>query len=104
MDVNGAAGVVAGHDGVKGQDAVVVAELDAAEGGVVEAVGVVGVAVAAGLDAAVDACGVAVPRLEGDVGQGLAGGGVDKLDLKGQGDTGLGVGDVLANELARDPW
>lgn len=61
VDVWGAAGVVAGHEGLEKSDAVVVGLLDATEESGVEVGGVGGgVAVAAGGDAGVDAGGVAV--------------------------------------------
>lgn len=55
MDVGGAAGVVAGKDGVELDDAVFVGLLDTAEEGFVEVALVVGVAVTAGGDAGIDA-------------------------------------------------
>lgn len=103
MDVDSTASVVSGHDSVEGQNTVVVTELDATEGSVVQAVGVVGVAIATGLDTTVDTSGVAVPSFKRNVREGLAGGRVDELDIKSQRNTGLCISDILANELTRDP-
>ena len=43
--------------------------------------------------------GVAVPQIGVDLGDGLAGVGVDELDVHEQGDTLLVLGNVLADEL-----
>lgn len=54
VDVDGTSGVVAGHDGVEGDDTIIIGEVDATEGGVAGSVGVVGVTVTTGADTTVD--------------------------------------------------
>jgi hypothetical protein len=103
VDVDGTPGVVARDDSIEGENTVVITVLDATQGSVVLVLRVVGVSVAAGADATVDASRVAVPGLKSNVGEGLAGGGVDQLDIKGQRHTRLVVGDILADELTGDP-
>lgn len=97
VGVDGTALVVAGEDGLELDDTVVVGELDTTEEGGVQA----GLA---GLDAGVDTGGVAVPDVDGDLGDGIAGVDVDVLDLEEDGDTvaELGLDDVGAHVLADD--
>lgn len=49
-------------------------------------------------------CGVGCPDLETNVGEGLAGRGVDDLDVEDQLDTILTLGNVRADILARDVY
>lgn len=102
VDVGRAAGVVARDDGLELDHTVDVGLLEAAEEGLVEVGGVVGVAVAGGYDAGVDACGVAVPGVDVNGRDGLAGRGVDELDVEVEGNTGLVLRHVCANQLAVD--
>jgi hypothetical protein len=104
VDVDSAASVVTGHDGVERDNTVFITVLDTTESGVVLGQGVVGVAVATSTNTTVDTGGVAVPGLDSDVGERPASGGVNELDIKGQGNTGLVVGDVLTNKLTRNPY
>jgi hypothetical protein len=93
--------------------------LDAAEEGCVEVIGVGRVAVAVGLDAGVDALGdvsscsyveergqtdggVTVPDVHVDVREGVAGIGVDQLDVHVKGDTFLVLENVLADQFTGD--
>lgn len=103
MNVDSAASIVAWHYGIERENAIAVTELDASESSIVRSVRVVGVTVATSTNTTVDASGVAVPSLESDVANRLAGSGVNELDVEGQRDTRLVIGDVLANKLARDP-
>jgi hypothetical protein len=104
VDVRRAAGVVAREGGFEGCHAVGVCLLDAAEEGRVEVGFVVGVAVAVCYDAGVDAGAVAVPDLDVDVRDGLAGVDVDDLVVEGDVDAGFVVGDVLSDEFASNIW
>lgn len=104
VDVGGTAGVVAGEDGLELGDAVRVGLLDAAEPGVVD-VGLVGaVAVSAGHDARVDTGGIAVPHLEVDVGDGLAGVDVNDLVVEDDVDTLLLLDEVAADIFTSDVY
>lgn len=103
MNVRGATGVVAGKDGVKLEDAVLVAELDAAEHGVVDVAGIGRVSIATSDHTAVDACAVAVPCLKSNLRNRLAGRGIDELDVESQWYSSIAISDVLADIFARDP-
>ncbi len=98
MRVDGTSVVVTREDGLERGDAVVVRQLDAAQEGGVHA------GLARGGDAAVDAGGVAVPDVDGDGGDGLAGVGVDVLHLEVHVDAvaRLGLLDVRPEVLADD--
>ena len=76
MSVDGAAGVVAGKDSLERCDTVVVSQLYTTEKGGIQA------GLASGIDARVHARGVAIPDIDGDAGNGLAGVDVDVLHLK----------------------
>lgn len=102
VDVIGAREVVAGEDGLELRDAVLVRLLDTAEPGRVDIVGVGLVAVAAGHDARVYACGIAVPHFHVDVGDGLARVDVDDLVVEDCVDSGLFLDDVLADVFTTD--
>jgi hypothetical protein len=95
---------VAREGGFEGCYAVGVCLLDAAEEGCVEVGFVVGVAVAVCYDAGVNAGAVAVPDLDVDVRDGLAGVDVDDLVVEGDVDAGFVVGDVLSDEFASNIW
>ncbi len=100
VDVGGSACVVAGEDGLELGYAVGVGRLDPAEPGLLGVGLVGGVAVAVGDDAAVHAGGVAVPDLDVNVGDGLAGGYVDDLVVEEQGNARLVLDHILADVLA----
>jgi hypothetical protein len=76
--------------------------LETAEEGVVEIGEIVFVAVAGADDAAVDAGGVAVPKVPHEVFDGLAGGDVEELGVDYDVDSGLGFDDVGADVFTRD--
>lgn len=103
VDMCGAPSVVSGEGCVELQDAVLVAELDTAEHGVVDIGGVGGVAVSACDYTAVDTGAVAVPCFEGDLGDWLASSGVDNLHVESQRYTRVAVRDILTNVLTRHP-
>ena len=103
VDMGGAAGVVAREQGIELDDTVLVGLGDAAEEGLVDVGRIVGVAIAAGNDTRVNTSRVAVPELEVDLGDGLAGVDVDDLDVKVQRHSLLVLGDVAADQLALDP-
>jgi hypothetical protein len=46
--------------------------------------------------------GIGVPGFEGYIGDGLAGVGVDELNIEGQGNALLAISNVLADQLARN--
>lgn len=94
MEVRDAVVVVAREERVKGRDAVVVAELHAAQERRVQA------ALAVRVDARVHARAVAVPDVGRDARDRPARVHVDELDVNVHGHAGLTLGDVLADELA----
>ncbi|KIH92579.1 hypothetical protein SPBR_02338 [Sporothrix brasiliensis 5110] len=94
MLVRGPAQVVAGEDGVKGDDALGIAHLDPAQERRVEA------ALARGGHARVGARGVAGPDVDQDRLRGQAGLHVDELQLEVHRDAGLAVGQVRPHVLA----
>lgn len=94
VEVGNAVVVVAGEQGVKGRDAVVVAELHAAQEGRVQS------ALAVRVDARVHARAVAVPDVGRDARNRSARVHVDELDVDVHGHARLTFGDVLADELA----
>lgn len=102
VDVGGTAGVVAREDRLHIDNTVLVTGLDTAEPGGVDVGLIGGVTVTAGNDTGVDTGGVAVPEIGVDIGDGLAGVGVDQLDVYVEGDTLLVLDDVLTDEFAGD--
>lgn len=104
VNVGGASSVVTRERCIELQDSILVGELDTTVHGVVDVAGIGRVAVATSNNATVHAGTVAVPSLEGNLWDGLAGCGVDDLDVKCQRYTRVAVSDVLADILARDPY
>jgi hypothetical protein len=98
-----AAGVVTRECGVELYDTVLISLGNATEEGLVEVGLIAGVAIAAGNNARVDTSRVAVPELEVDLRNGLAGVDVDDLDVKVQRHSLLVLGNVAADQLALDP-
>jgi hypothetical protein len=88
---------------VKLQDAVLVAELNSTEHGVVDVARIISVAVAASDHSTVHTRAVAVPRLKRDLRHRLTGPGVNYLNVKSQWYTGVAIGDILADIFTRDP-
>lgn len=103
VDMGSAAGVVTRECGVELYDTVLVSLGNAAEEGLVEVGFIAGVAIAAGNDARVNTSRVAVPELEVNLGNRLAGVDVDNLDVKVQRHSLLILGNVAADQLALDP-
>lgn len=97
VDVCGSAGVVAREDGLELGDAIRVGSLDSSKPGVVDVCVIRAIAVAARDDARVDTCGVAVPHLEVDVGDWVAGLNVDDLVVEDNTETLLFFHNVLAD-------
>lgn len=95
--------VVAWEQSVELYDTTLVSLADTAKEGVVEVGLITAIAIAVGNDTRVDTGGVAVPQLEVDRGDRLAGVDVDDLDVKVQRNTLLLLGYVFTNELALDP-
>jgi hypothetical protein len=103
VQVVGAADVVAGDHGHEGCGAVGAGGLEAAEGVAGERCAGA-VAVAFGLDAGVDAGGVAAPELDVGVCDGLTTRGVDYVDVEVGDGTLLRVQEILSNELPGYPY
>ena len=100
VDVRGAAGVVTGEQRLELGNAVGVSGLDASQPGGIN-VGRVGrVSVAAGVDARVDAGRVAVPDLQVQIRDGLAGVDVNDLVVEDDVDTLLLLDDVVVDEFS----
>lgn len=102
MYVAGTAGIVTGKDGLEGGYAVLVGGLDASEESIVDVGSVRGITVTVGNDTAIDTRSVAVPDLEIEVRDGLAGVNIDNLVVEKEVDTLLVLGEVFANVLATD--
>lgn len=102
VDVSGAAGIMSREDGFELRDSIGIGLLDAAKPRVVDVGLVRGVSVPAGNYAAVYTGRVAVPHLDVDVSNGLAGIDVDYLVVDYGVDTGLVLDDVLTDILAPD--
>lgn len=103
MDVGGTAGVVTGEGCVKLHNPALVGLVDTTEEGIVKVGSVRAVTIAAGRDARVDTGGVAVPQLDVDRGNRLAGVDINDLDVEVQRYTFLILGNVLTDQLALDP-
>lgn len=123
MDVGSTAGVVTGESGLEVNNTVGVTFLDTTEESGVDVQRVGGVTVTAGDNSRVDTLcksvicflvdtigfsqgiaysGVAVPQISVDLGNRLAGVGVDELDVHEEGNTLLILGNVLTNKLTSD--
>jgi hypothetical protein len=100
VDVSGAGGVVAREDGLELDNTVGVSLLDTAEESLVDVGLIGGVAVAGSDDTGVNTGRVAVPHLEVDVRDRLAGIDVDDLVVDDGVDTSLVLSDVAADVLA----
>src|SRR5690242_5750702 len=95
MGVDVASAVMTGKNGLKGNNAILVGFLDAAEEGSVQTT-------LTGLNTTVVAGCIAVPDIDKQLGYRLTGSDIDILDLEVQVDTWLALLDVLADELAID--
>jgi hypothetical protein len=104
VDVGGTGGVVTGEGGLELSDTVGVGLLDTTEEGVVNVGLIGGVTVARGNDTGVDTGGVAVPHLEVDVGDGLAGVDINDLVVNDGVNTLLVLADITTDVLATDVW
>ncbi len=104
MNVSGATSVVTWEDCIKLQDTVLIAELNAAEHGVVDVACIGRVAVAFIDDTAVHTSAVAVPGLKRNLRHRLASVGVDDLNIDYQRYTRVTISDVLTDELAGNPF
>ncbi|KAI6770948.1 hypothetical protein HG531_009803 [Fusarium graminearum] len=102
VDVSRSAGVVTREDGLKLSNTVTVGLLDSAEPGLVDVCFVRVVAVAVCNDAGVNTSGVAVPHLEVDVGDGIAGLDIDDLVVEDNVESILLLDDVFSDILASD--
>lgn len=102
VDVSRSAGVVTREDGLKLSNTVAVGLLDSAEPGLVDVCFVRVVAVAVCNDAGVNTSGVAVPHLEVDVGDGIAGLDIDDLVVEDNVESILLLDDVFSDILASD--
>lgn len=100
VDVSGTAGVVTGEDGVECCDTVGVCLLETTEESLVDVGKIAGVTVATGNDTRVYTGRVAMPPLEEDFRNRLAGVDVDDLNVDGHRNTLLILGNVLADILA----
>lgn len=100
--VVGPSRIVTREDGVELNHTVIIRLLYATQGSPVQVRRVVGVPVALGLDARVDARGVAAPDVGPDAGEGLAGVDVDELDVRDQGHALLVLDQVRPDVLAQD--
>lgn len=102
VDMRGSAGVVAGEDGLELRDAIRVGALNSAKPGVVDVCVVGAVTVAACDDARIDTRGVAVPHLEVDVGDWVAGLNVNDLVVEDNAEALLFFNNVLADVFSCD--
>lgn len=104
MNVSCASSVVTRKGGVKLQNTVLVAKLDAAEHGVVDVARIGSVAVATSNYTTVHTSAVAMPGLKGNLRDRLTGPGVNDLNIESQGYTRVAISDVLADVLAGNPY
>ncbi len=104
VDVGGAGGVMAGEDGLELHNTVAVAQLDTAEPGVVDVGLIRRVTVTGSNNTGVDTGGVAVPHLQVDVGDGVAGVDVNDLVVNDGIDTTLFLDDVASDVLATNVY
>lgn len=95
MSVNCAAFIMAWEYGFEGGDAIGVSSLNTTEESRVPSN-----IIAVSYNAGVVASGVAVPDIDVDIWDGLAGGNVDVLNFEVKGDTGLAFSNILANEFS----
>lgn len=96
------ASVVSGVNCLELRNAFCVGLLEAAESSVVEVAGVARITVSPGDDAAVHTGRVAVPDIQVNARNGLAGPGVDDLEVESHGHPCRAVGDVATYQLAAD--
>lgn len=104
MNVSGASSIVARESSVKLQDSVLIAELNTAEHGVINVGCVSRVSVSVSNYATVHAGGIAVPGFERNLRNGLAGRGIDDLNIKCQRHARVAISNILTNVFARNPW
>ncbi|MEZ4504616.1 MAG: hypothetical protein R2848_01860 [Thermomicrobiales bacterium] len=104
MDMNGAAHVPTGIDGLELGDPCLVGELDAAQEAEIGRLfdnGLIGIrARIVAFDAGVVAMGVTVPNIDSGVGERLASGGIVDQNLQSKRRARAAIGDVLPNQVS----
>lgn len=103
VDVGGAAVVVTRKDGLELSNSLFVGLLNTTQKGLVEISRVISVSVHRAVDTGVDAGGVAVPHIPVQALDRLASVDIDELAIQNDGNAGLAVSNVRADELALDP-